>query len=59
MQCGLCKEQLKKKKKKMVKSQEYSNCHEPLSQEWIPNLQTICCVKLRILAVAYLVTGLD
>ena len=23
------------KKTKMLKSPEYSNCHEPLSQEWI------------------------
>ena len=36
MQYGVYKENIKKTKKtKMVKSQEYSNCHEPLSQEWI------------------------
>ena len=33
MQNGMCKKNLKKSK--MLKSQEYSNCHEPLSQEWI------------------------
>ena len=31
----MCKKNLKNKKAKMLKSQEYSNCHEPLSQEWI------------------------
>ena len=31
MQYGMCKENLEKLN---VKSQEYSNCHEPLSQEW-------------------------
>ena len=30
---GMCKKNLRKNK--MLKSQEYSNCHEPLSQEWI------------------------
>ena len=33
MQHGIFKKNLKKTK--MLKSQEYSNCHEPLSQEWI------------------------
>ena len=58
----MCKKNLKNKKTKMLKSQEYSDCHEPLSQEWIngrPYLQTTCYINLRILAVAYLVTGLD
>ena len=36
----------------MLKSQEYSNCHEPLSQEWING-------RLSKLAVAYVVTGLE
>ena len=29
----MCKKNLRKTK--MLKSQEYRNCHEPLSQEWI------------------------
>ena len=29
----MCNKNLRKTK--MLKSQEYSNCHEPLSQEWI------------------------
>ena len=42
MQHGMCKKNLKEKKKKktnkktkMLKSPEYSSCLEPLSQEWI------------------------
>ena len=33
MEYGMCKKNLQKAK--MLKSPEYSNCHEPLSQEWI------------------------
>ena len=47
----------------MFKSQEFSKCHEALSQEqkkWeIPNLQIIRYIKRSIPAVAYLVTGLE
>ena len=30
-----CVRKTSKKKTKMLKLREYSNCHEPLSQEWI------------------------
>ena len=55
----------------MLKSKEYSNYHELLSQEWImgdvpemdkweiPNFQTIRHIKPSILKVACLVTGLN
>ena len=46
----------------MLKSPEHSNCHEPLSQEWINGrYQTSkkCYIKPNVLAVTYLVTGLD
>ena len=33
MRYGMCEKNLIKTK--MFKSQEYSNCHEPLSQEWV------------------------
>ena len=35
MKYGMCKKNLKKKKTEMLKSPGYSNCHEPLSQEWM------------------------
>ena len=45
----------------MLKSPEYSNCHEPLSQEWTNGRYRTSkqYVKPKILAVANLVTGLD
>lgn len=63
--------QKKPKRTKMLKSKEYSNYHELLSQEWImgdvpemdkweiPNFQTIRHIKPSILKVACLVTGLN
>ena len=33
MHYGMCKKNLKKTK--MLKSQEYTKCHEPLFQKWI------------------------
>ena len=46
----------------MLKSKEYSNCHEPLPRvdKWeIQNLQTLRYIKISTLPVAYLVKGLD
>ena len=53
----------KPKKTEMLKSQEYSNCHEPLSQEqmnWgVSNIQTTTNIKPSILEVAYFITHLN
>ena len=42
----------------MIKSQEYTNCHEPKMDKWeIPNLEKICNIKPSTLTVKYLVKG--
>ena len=56
---------VKPKKTKMLISQEFSNCDEPLSQEWIyrDTNPSICALRktkyTRSSIVSYLVTGLE